>query len=89
MYQVEEAKRKRDSQTWSSEEQTEFKEKISSRYVSDEKISCLPVTYNLQAFFAVCRDLHICCCEEPWVPVVGTTKRGNQPLQVQGYGMMV
>lgn len=29
---VEEAKRKRDSQTWSSEEQAEFKEKISSRY---------------------------------------------------------
>lgn len=29
---VEEAKRKRDGQTWSSEDQTEFKKKISSRY---------------------------------------------------------
>lgn len=53
MHQVEGAKRKRDGQTWSSKEQAEFKEKISSRYVSEE-ISGLAVTCNLHIFFASC-----------------------------------
>jgi len=87
MHQVEEAKRKRDGQTWSSKEQAEFKENISTRYVSDDKSTVW--LCNLQAFFAVCCGLHIHCCEEPWVPVVGMIKRGNQLLQVQGCGMMV
>ena len=32
--QVEEAKRKRDGQSWSAEEQAEFKKKISSRFAA-------------------------------------------------------
>ena len=40
--QVEEAKRKRDGQSWSAEEQAEFKRKISSRLAASSLPSQMP-----------------------------------------------
>ena len=50
--QVEEAKRKRDGQSWSAEEQAEFKRKISSRLAASSLPSQMPNHLHLQGTLA-------------------------------------